>query len=165
MRREPRECSECGQSFVPAHAKTLTCSHSCGYARDKRKAAERRVSPEPRSVVVPLPRQARPDPKVKTRRRLRTNLGRVRFLILERDNFRCVFCGTSATESRLEVDHLVPVSRGGGDESANLAASCIDCNAAKSNMMLSDEALAELVAGAVERCRARGINPAAAPAA
>ncbi len=44
----------------------------------------------------------------------------VREAVLARDGHRCVVCGAPATE----VDHLVTVSAGGGDEPANLRAVC-----------------------------------------
>lgn len=37
---------------------------------------------------------------------------------------RCRWCGDPSTT----VDHIVPRARGGGDDRANLAASCEPCN-------------------------------------
>src|SRR5438477_354199 len=51
----------------------------------------------------------------------------VRWKILKRDRYRCVACGKSpATEPgvELEVDHIVPVARGGGNEEINLRTLC-----------------------------------------
>ncbi len=44
-----------------------------------------------------------------------------RLVILRRANGRCEECGKRA---RLEVDHIVPVSAGGGHDLANLQALC-----------------------------------------
>ena len=55
----------------------------------------------------------------------------VRFAIMERDGWRCVLCGRGAKSEppvELEVDHIVPVSRGGGDEEGNLRVLCVECN-------------------------------------
>lgn len=55
----------------------------------------------------------------------------LRFQILERDSFTCRFCGKRAPETELEVDHVVPRSKGGSDDTSNLVAACRDCNRGK----------------------------------
>jgi hypothetical protein len=60
---------------------------------------------------------------------------RTRFLILERDGFTCQCCGASAPEARLEVDHRLPVSKGGGNHETNLWTLCEPCNRGKSNLV------------------------------
>lgn len=57
----------------------------------------------------------------------------VRFAVLRRDRFRCVYCGATASEKRLHVDHVYPRSHGGSDEMDNLVAACDECNIGKSN--------------------------------
>lgn len=57
----------------------------------------------------------------------------VRFAVLRRDGFRCVYCGATAAERKLHVDHVYPRSHGGSDEMENLVASCDECNIGKSN--------------------------------
>lgn len=58
---------------------------------------------------------------------------RVRSEVLHRDNYTCQYCGRKAPTVVLEVDHRVPVSGGGTDESSNLITACTDCNRGKSN--------------------------------
>jgi len=53
--------------------------------------------------------------------------------ILRRDGYRCAYCGVTAKERRLEVDHIVPVSRGGKSVDDNLVAACWQCNNGKSD--------------------------------
>lgn len=67
---------------------------------------------------------------------------RLRFEILRRDNFRCVYCGATPAESELHVDHVVPRTLGGQDTAENLATSCQSCNAGKSSMVPSSEMVA-----------------------
>lgn len=57
----------------------------------------------------------------------------IRFDVLKRDNFCCKICGASAAEDgvKLEVDHIVPVSKGGKTEMENLQTLCIRCNRGK----------------------------------
>jgi len=38
----------------------------------------------------------------------------------------------------LELDHIVPVSRGGLTEETNLVTACVDCNAGKTDKLLTD---------------------------
>jgi hypothetical protein len=59
---------------------------------------------------------------------------RVRWEILRRDGNRCVVCGQGATDGvTLEIDHIVPASKGGSDEKSNLQVLCTPCNRGKSN--------------------------------
>ncbi len=60
----------------------------------------------------------------------------LRLKVLDRDNFRCRFCGRSpATEIgvRLHIDHILPFSKGGKSELGNLQTLCQDCNLGKSD--------------------------------
>ena len=55
----------------------------------------------------------------------------LRFAVLKRDGFRCVYCGATAAETTLQLDHLVPVRRGGKETLENLVTACLDCNIGK----------------------------------
>jgi 5-methylcytosine-specific restriction endonuclease McrA len=64
----------------------------------------------------------------------------IRFKVLNRDNFRCVYCGKSpATDLsvKLHIDHIVPFSRGGTNSLENLQTLCEQCNYGKSNTELN----------------------------
>lgn len=50
-----------------------------------------------------------------------------KWTILQRDEYRCAWCGVT-TRSKLDVGHIVAVSRRGTDHPNNLAASCAQCN-------------------------------------
>ena len=52
-----------------------------------------------------------------------------RFFVLKRDQYRCRLCKAAGVP--LEVDHIVPVARGGSDALDNLQALCIPCNRGK----------------------------------
>jgi hypothetical protein len=59
---------------------------------------------------------------------------RTRHQILERDGFKCLDCGASpATGAALEVDHTIPISKGGSNDPSNLRTLCSDCNRGKSD--------------------------------
>ena len=62
-----------------------------------------------------------------------------RFEVFKRDSFSCQYCGVSAPEATLQIDHIHPVSKGGDNSIANLVTACFDCNSGKSDRQLSDE--------------------------
>lgn len=71
---------------------------------------------------------------------------RLRFEIFRRDNNACRYCGASAPEATLTIDHVVPVTLGGTDDPTNLVTACKDCNSGKS----ASNPNAELVAGVAD---------------
>lgn len=56
---------------------------------------------------------------------------RLRYEILRRDNHTCRYCGGTAPDVKLTVDHVLAVALGGSDDPSNLVAACKDCNAGK----------------------------------
>lgn len=63
----------------------------------------------------------------------------MRWQVFERDNWKCVACGKTVEEgARLEVDHIVPRSKGGKDELSNFQTLCKECNIGKSNKNQTD---------------------------
>jgi len=63
----------------------------------------------------------------------------VRFEVFKRDQFKCQYCGRSAPEVLLQVDHINPVANGGTNDILNLISACFDCNSGKSDKLLSDD--------------------------
>mgnify|MGYP003302227422 CR=1 FL=1 len=56
----------------------------------------------------------------------------LRYDIMKRDRFKCVLCGSSASDGAvLHVDHIIPVSKGGYTTEDNLVAACARCNLSK----------------------------------
>jgi HNH endonuclease/AAA domain len=54
--------------------------------------------------------------------------------VLERDGYRCVYCGGPATTA----DHIVPRSAGGTDSMDNLRAACRPCNSSRGDGATGD---------------------------
>jgi hypothetical protein len=59
---------------------------------------------------------------------------KTRTAIFRRDNYTCAYCGHHGTSATLEVDHKMPLARGGTDDPANLTTACWECNRAKGTM-------------------------------
>ena len=64
---------------------------------------------------------------------------KLRDFIKARDNYTCCFCGNSTYAEPnllLEIDHIIPVSKGGLTEESNLQTLCWKCNRSKSDKIL-----------------------------
>lgn len=55
-----------------------------------------------------------------------------RYVILKRDKI-CQLCGNTKDDAPLEVDHILPRSKGGSNDLTNLQTLCRPCNQGKSN--------------------------------
>lgn len=66
---------------------------------------------------------------------------KTRFEVFKRDKFKCQYCGKSAPEIVLHLDHIVPVASGGDDNLMNLITSCKDCNLGKSFRELTNDSV------------------------
>ena len=56
--------------------------------------------------------------------------------IFFRDRNRCQYCGKVFPQAELNLDHVVPLSRGGTSSWDNVVCACIPCNSRKGNRML-----------------------------
>jgi 5-methylcytosine-specific restriction endonuclease McrA len=63
----------------------------------------------------------------------RTARPRLRFEVFRRDSYTCQYCGRSAPEYPLHVDHIIAWSNGGSTEISNLIKACIEFKLGKSN--------------------------------
>ena len=86
--------------------------------------------------------------KIRTIEQGRTYKGRLRQIIMERDEYKCVLCGKSAKDGvTLEVDHIKAWEDGGKTTYDNGRTVCAECNkglhwAKKFNEKLKDAAMA-----------------------
>ena len=58
-----------------------------------------------------------------------------RLYVLERDNYKCVYCGSNEW---LEIDHIIPKSKGGTNRVSNLVCACHRCNQSKDNKTVQE---------------------------
>ena len=56
-----------------------------------------------------------------------------RLKVFERDGWRCRLC---RAQSNLVIDHIFPVSKGGGNQIENLQTLCMNCNELKGNKVV-----------------------------
>lgn len=82
-------------------------------------------------------------PKHKTSRDINW---RMRFIVMRRDNFKCIICGKSPAknpEVELHVDHIKAWAEGGETVLENLQTLCSVCNIGKSDLPMSDSSARE----------------------
>lgn len=77
------------------------------------------------------------NPPTRLPRRKRAISLRVRYAIFLRDRFTCKLCGRSPSSSPglvVNVDHIIPESKGGTLDPSNLRCVCEDCNLGKGDL-------------------------------
>jgi hypothetical protein len=79
---------------------------------------------------------------------------RLRFEVLRRDNHACRYCGASAPDAKLTVDHVIPTALGGQDEPSNLVTACEPCNSGKSATPADAAVIEDVAADALRWARA-----------
>jgi 5-methylcytosine-specific restriction endonuclease McrA len=97
-------CMRCGLSLQNKNNKAIYCSRAC------------------KSM----------DHAFKHRGGSRVGTARRR-LIIERDKATCYLCKEVIPISDIELDHLLPYSRGGDSSPSNLSVTCLPCNRTRSN--------------------------------
>ena len=63
---------------------------------------------------------------------------KVRFDIFNRDGFKCQYCGRTPPAIVLELDHIIPKSKGGPEGIDNYITACFDCNRGKGKHRLDN---------------------------
>lgn len=61
---------------------------------------------------------------------------RVRMQALIHSGHRCIYCGVTSLEEKLQVDHVIPVYEGGTDDIGNLVVACRACNIGKGRNLI-----------------------------
>lgn len=82
---------------------------------------------------VPIKTSSRPTHKTKRDINLR-----LRFKVMQRDNFKCCLCGASPAKDpsvELQIDHIIPWAKGGETTIDNLQTLCSKCNLGKSDLL------------------------------
>lgn len=105
----------------------------------KAEIVEADAGPAVRSASLALPRPAiiRLVKFVHVPRRFRRQVTNT--FLFARDDYRCQYCHRAQADLRhrecLTRDHLVPISRGGGNAWTNVVTACSTCNTRKGNQL------------------------------
>ncbi len=133
------QCLICDSRFAQIRPSHVTCSYICSYTKqNKRRPAKlnmgkcRRCSislRERKSNAIYCSKTCKSmDHTAKHRARTRTASIARRYEIYERDGGKCYMCAQDISLKNAELDHLIPVSRGGSSDPSNIALSCRGCN-------------------------------------
>lgn len=123
-------CRICGVRYCPIFGRlsgVRTCSKDCSEELARRLRSRKHAIRRARKKSVPTESV---DP----------------FFVFERDGWRCYLCGVQTppkergTKSMTapELEHIVPLSRGGSHTYDNVACACRRCNAAKGSLLQSE---------------------------
>lgn len=124
---EARPCAWCKESFTPMHLSSVYCTKKCS------RRAGRANNPS---------RQAR-----KALIRGSAHVERFSPLdVLERDGWACKLCGIDTPKSLRgttnhnapELDHIIPIAKGGPHSISNTQCLCRSCNALKSDLLMDE---------------------------
>lgn len=124
-----------GQRLAAINTRVSALQRELNAIRDRRE----KIRAELESLINAIRRDG-PLPQGVQVRGPRVGSKRTRFRILKRDGFACVYCGRKAPDVELEVDHVVPTSKGGTSQDSNLVSACRECNGGKSDSLLSEVA-------------------------
>ena len=132
-------CKYCNSEFTKKSYQQIYCSVKCQYTHTNKKANLWRVNPNfcmrcdsslvgKRGNAIYCSQTCKSmDHNFKHRSHVKVMSTARRQQILARDNSICYLCTEPITGS-FDLDHLVPVSRGGSSEPSNLAATHPFCN-------------------------------------
>lgn len=79
---------------------------------------------------------------------------RLRYEILRRDAHTCRYCGASAPDVKLVIDHVVPVALGGTNDETNLVTACSNCNGGKGSSAPNERIVSEVSGQALRAAQA-----------
>lgn len=124
----PRACKLCGNDFEPAYTGGRASSY-CGAQCSKAVAdATKRIEKAKRKAVLARAMIERVDP----------------FVVFARDGWKCRLCGIRTPQAKRgtfdddapELDHILPLSKGGAHSYLNTQCACRQCNIGKADRPL-----------------------------
>jgi hypothetical protein len=141
---ELRICNWCDSMFVAVQYAQRFCSYVCGYTSNNARRNVRKprivdncvrcgadLSDKRANAIYCSKTCKCMDHTFKHRARTRTAGTARRRSIIERDGSACYICGAVLASDKVELDHLLPVARGGSSLPENLSVSCGPCNRRK----------------------------------
>jgi len=138
--RTERVCPICATDFFPVTSWQICCSYECGYKKQNAKHVRNNINEGRCARCNKSLRHKRKDAiycsqtcgsmdhTAKHRAKTRVVGVARRRLIWERDDGLCYLCKKKTSFQQFELDHLVPVSRGGDNSENNLSVTHRSCN-------------------------------------
>ena len=153
-----RSCAICGEIFKPRCPNHKYCSAIC---RDKANKEKHLKSYKKRSLKHRICKICGKEfitnsgnrvycsnecAKLGNLRLYKSKNSIIRFKVLERDGFKCCYCGRNPIEDniKLEADHIIPKSKGGKYTMDNLITACNECNNIKKAQIFSKALVSEI---------------------
>ena len=149
--KSTRACEWCGITYSPKTYWQKTCSKKCGYTKrnNKRKQGQTNFGQclrcnkslaEKRAQAIYCSKTCKSmDHTFKHRGNQRLVKTSRRKEIFARDNARCYMCSKQLLFTEFELDHLLPVSRGGDSSPQNVAVACMRCNRSRGSRIGIDQ--------------------------
>ena len=154
-----KTCKYCGKTFYQKKKYQIYCNDECenNYKKEKRLTYHKTKTYEEikckacgKTFTPTRPNNVYCSKKCSCaikKEYYENNYIRGRFIIFERDKFKCAYCGKTSFEDgvKLHVDHIIPIDAGGKTTAENLITSCERCNVEKSNKIINSKELLEEV--------------------
>ena len=106
------------------------------YIVEKLSSFEREASCREFGHLCPAFFVSEPFPETKDSRRITRSIPNATIIrVARRDNNTCQICGKILLDREIEIDHIIPFSKGGHSDESNLRVTCFDCNRNKSNKL------------------------------
>lgn len=123
-----KTCARCGSKYAPAKTGGRVSEYCSGECRALAEKASRRAAKSKRRAVIRGATVERVDP----------------FVVFERDRWKCGLCGCdtpigkrgSYDDNAPELDHIIPLAKGGDHSYRNTQCACRRCNGLKSDKPL-----------------------------
>ena len=147
-------CSACGQEFAKINKRQHLCKECIAKQLPTPWIAEPRMCDSCNKIFMP-----------NTIHQIYCGYGcrinKNKYFVFLRDGFSCIYCGESPIrnpETVLEVEHVIPKSKGGEDRMSNLVTSCRQCNGSKTSDKLPQSLQNEILSEIERRNKNSGID-------
>jgi len=160
-----KKCKSCGETFLCGNKKKQYCSDECkknyNYKPETFLKKKCLICSEEFEFSSHSPHGKYCSKKcVNVANRINLK-GLSPYSIFSRDDFTCIYCGKNSIQDsiQLELDHIIPKSKGGGELASNIITSCKSCNRSKNANVFDDNRLAEITNVVRRRCLDASISP------
>ena len=95
--------------------------------------------------ICPVFKVAEPLTETKELRNISRNIpNAVKYKVLRRDKYTCQLCGKNVPDAEINFDHIIPWSKGGASDAANIRLLCEQCNKKRGNNFESEHLVAHM---------------------